>query len=457
MSSNSKIFKFRKDESLDRLANSFNVAQFVSFSPGLVAKQEYCRVLGFEPNFEFQSLPVAISELIKRSVKNSVNIRSFRPDDPRSHEFVYGITDVSQAQAVAERILGSGFYIIINETIDVNDGGVSGVLQGGVVEFSPDDTPRCVEKPGTASMSRAWGCSLLKKVYGFDVDFGYDESYRIEFSLHPRPCGWKHTHVLGWELEKTNDINLVPNNIWPNNFSRVIGDKAFGLMLAEQAGLPVPKTTVISRRVAPFSFGEETGSAEKWIRTCPTEQVPGKYTTHHGWLDPFKLITTEDPSGEVISSILSQAAVVAHYSGALIVNAEGKPVIEGTKGEGEAFMLGTAMPEILPDLVIKDVLALFINAFDKLGPVRFEWVHDGEMAWVVQLHKGATSSVDNVIVPGDAAIWCDFDISFGLAALRTRLEGMEEGMGLLIQGQVGLTSHVADVLRKSGIPARIEI
>ena len=446
---------FRKDESLDRLAENLNVAQFISYSSGEPPHQEFSRVLGFDANHRFASLTAGIEVLLDRSVAETVNIRSFRPDDPRSHEFVYGIRSVSEAEQTALRILRGGFHVIINETIDVNDGGVSGVLQGGVVEFSPDDTPRCVEKPGTASLPRSWGENMLRRIYGFPVEFDFDDSFRVEFSVHPRPCGWRHSHVIGWELEKIDGAALTPSNIWPNNFSRLIGDKAYGLMIAAEAGLPVPMTTVISRRIAPFSFGFDTGSAERWIRTCPSEQAPGKYTTHHGWLDPFALMADEDPRGANISSVLAQYAVRAQYSGALIVNATGAPIIEGTKGEGEAFMLGVALPEELPTSVIEDVIMLFKQASEKLGPVRFEWVHDGDQAWIVQLHKGGTATLDNVIFPGEAKVWREFEIAKGLPELRLMLETMAEDDGVVIVGQIGLTSHVADLLRKAKKPARL--
>jgi hypothetical protein len=445
---------FRKDESLDRLAESLNVAQFVSYSPDEVPKQEYCRILGYEPNHRFASVAEALATLLEKSADQSINIRSFRPDDPRSHEFIYGIRSTDVAEVAVLRIVRNGFHVIVNETVDVSDGGVSGVLQGGTIEFSPDDTPRCVEKIGTASLPRQWGRKILETVYGIPLDLGLDDSYRIEFSIHPRPCGWKHTHVLGWELEHTEHSEIVPSIHWPNNFSRLIGDKAFGLLVAIQAGLPVPLTTVISRRVAPFSFGLDTQSAERWIRTCPKEQVPGKYTTHHGWLDPFALLVREDPNGDQISSVLSQYAVRAEFSGALIVDAQGNPIVEGTRGEGEALMLGTAKPEPLPLNIVEDVLSLFKQTFEQLGAVRFEWVHDGDRPWIVQLHKGATSSFEKVVVPGEAAKWRQFDISLGLPALRTELESLQEGEGILIVGHVGLTSHVADVLRKNNKPAR---
>ena len=446
---------FRKDESLNEIADLLNVAQFISFLPGVDPQQAYSRIAGFAPNHIFATMAEGLEALLECSVNNSVNLRSFKPDDPRSHEFIYGLRTVGHVRKELLRIALSGFHVIVNETIDIHDGGVSGVLQSGIIEFSPDDTPRCVEKPGTVSIFRTWGFRILSIVYGFPVEVDVDDSYRLEFSVHPRPCGWRKTHFLGWELEDVHAEGIAPSLSWPNNFSRLIGDKAFGLIVASVAGLPVPMTTVISRRIAPFVFGTETRSAERWIRTCPTEQAPGRYTTHHGWLDPFLLMNSEDPNGTEISSVISQHAVNAQYSGALIVNNIGEPVIEGMKGEGEAFMLGTVQAEVLPHDITSDVVRLYSRAHDLLGPVRFEWVHDGKQAWIVQLHRGATVRFDNIIVPGEADVWHSFDILNGLPQLRELLSTIAADDGITLIGQIGLTSHVADTLRKSKHPARI--
>jgi len=447
--------EFHKDESLDRLADAINVAQFVSFSPGVPMRQRYARVLGYPPNHLFSGLRDAIEKLMRRSQETSLNVRSFTLQDPRSNEFLYGLTSTDEIQAAVQRIAGAGLYVIVNETVDVKDGGVSGVVQGDAIEFAPDDTPRCVEKPGVASLPRAWGIGILEKVYGFPIGFGVGPEFRLEFSIHPKPRGWKHTHLLGWELERVGLSSIMPNVMWPNDFSRLIGDKVFGLLLGSEIGLPVPKSTVISRRIAPFSFGEKTGSAERWIRTSPKEQVPGKFTTHRGWIDPFALLEREDPQGNQIASVISQCGVHPHYSGALIVSADGKLIIEGKSGEGEMLMKGVALPEKLPDPIRRDVLQLYDSALAQLGPVRFEWVHDGQKPWVVQLHRGATISTSSEIVPGDASKWRKFEVARGLEALRQELDSLDSNEGIILQGQVGLTSHIADVVRKAGKPARL--
>lgn len=446
---------FRKDESLDQLAKLINVAQFVSFSPRPRIRQEYSRVLGYAANHVFPDLREAIEVLLRRSPEMSLNVRSFTPEDPRSNEFVYGLKSAHEIEAATRRLTQAGLYVIVNETVDVRDGGVSGVVQGGVVEFAPDDTPRCVEKPGVASLPMEWGAGILSKVYGLTFDFSIARDCRLEFTVHPKPRGWKRTHLLGWELESIGALQIGPALQWPNHFSRMIGDKAFGLLIAAEIALPVPRTTVISRRIAPFRFGDETGSAEHWIRTCPREQAPGKFTSRHGWLDPFQLMAREDPDDTQIASILAQSAVEAAYSGALIVGSNGEPIIEGRKGEGQEFMKGRALPERLPSAIYEDITNLYHRAHAKLGPIRLEWVHDGIRPWVLQLHLGRTATADRVIVPGDAPCWHDFEVSRGLEALRTLLGKLAPGEGVVLLGQIGLTSHIADILRRAGRPARV--
>ncbi|MCH3812478.1 hypothetical protein LZB82_09005, partial [Campylobacter jejuni] len=67
-----------------------------------------------------------------------VNIRSYHPEDPRSREFVYGLETVEAALEAAERLVRERLFILVNETVDVTDGGVSGVVHGGIIEFAPD-------------------------------------------------------------------------------------------------------------------------------------------------------------------------------------------------------------------------------------------------------------------------------------------------------------------------------
>lgn len=447
----------RKDCSLDELAESGNVAQFVSFAPGHSnsPEQTFSRVWQYPPNHRFASSEEAVRVLLDNSPDVSINLRSFTPDNPRSREFIYGLKEPNKAICELHRLLSDGMFVIANETVDISDGGVSGVIEGGVVEFAPDDTPRCVEKEGAASLQIADGLAILHKTYGFKPEIPQCTGQRIEFSIHPKTRGFKRTHTLLWERESVTTFDQEPTLSWPNRFSRLVGDKVFGLLIADQFGMQVPRSLVISRRLQPFVFGKETGSLETWLRTCPSEQNPGRFTTVNKWIDPFALLANEDPGNTAISSIISQAAVPAKYSGAAITKKNGQLHIEGIAGSGDDLMLGRTRPEPLPNYVIRDLHKINLQLQERLGPVRFEWVHDGNHPWIVQLHKGATPSTTTTIVPGEPREWATFRSEFGLEALRKLLIELAPDVGIKLEGEVGLTSHLADLARKSGRPTRI--
>ena len=102
----------------------------------------------------------------------TVNIRSFRPGRDKGNPFEYGIGKVEDAARIVGSLAAEGYSTIVNETIDTNDGGVSGVTLGGVMEFTPFDTPRGVEKAGVASLPHQIGLDVLRGVYGFTPDVG---------------------------------------------------------------------------------------------------------------------------------------------------------------------------------------------------------------------------------------------------------------------------------------------
>lgn len=464
------MIDLRKDEALDRCAERINVAQFVSFVPSPNGPLEaYARILGDPPNARYESMRAAIQRLIERSPDSTVNVRSYKPHDPRSWPFVYGLANLDDVVSHVDRLIGEGLHVIVNETVDVSDGGVSGVVEGEIAEFAPDDTPRCVEKPGTASLPLNWALRTIAIVYGFrpEIDLGPD--VRLEFSVHPRPRGWRGTRTLGWELEKLESVCLKPTLHWPNRFSRLMGDKTYGLIMAELAGMRVPYTTVFGRRLDPFSFGSDTGSLDVWVRTCPREQVEGKFATKHGWTDPYQLMAQEDPveveledpdTAErardfLISSAIVQMGVRPVHSGSFNVDSTESVVIEGVSGTGDAFMVGKRPPESLPDVVLNAVKEAYTALHGVFGPVRFEWVFDGNDLWIVQLHRGQVAGAGEIIVPGDADSWRVFDISKGLEALRSEIASLVPGEGLKLKGQFGQTSHIADVVRRAGRPARL--
>src|ERR1700676_963168 len=66
----------RKDHSLDALAESGNVAQFVSFEPtGATAGQTHSRLWRYSPNHRFSSAAEALRALLANSPDGSINLR----------------------------------------------------------------------------------------------------------------------------------------------------------------------------------------------------------------------------------------------------------------------------------------------------------------------------------------------------------------------------------------------
>lgn len=464
-----------KDDVLNMLAQRGNIAQFVSFDPYLNLRHAWIR--GRAPNAKFLNGWDAVNTLIKNSPEKSVNVRSFDPTSPKSRPFHYGIKDASEVMRLVDSLGRQGLHTIVNETVDINDGGVSGVAFGDIVEFTPGDTPRGVEKPGTLRLPRRLAMRLLEAVYGFKPDLPVQTNTRVEFSVHPIRRGYKNGHTIVWEMEDFAEAPKWTGRVnWPNNFSKLVGDKTFGLLMAHLNGFYVPYTTVIARGIAPFSFGTRTFTGEYWLRTAPATQTPGKFTTQRGWTDPFALMEREDgrrldPTSmrfnePVLAAVLSQESVQAQFSGAAIINEQGYVFVEGVQGYGDGFMLGSDAPIELPAHVVEAVESTGTKLGNTFGPGRFEWVFTvgrdttaNGAVYVVQLHVGAVGTEGNVVVPGEAEYWRCFDVGQGLEALRdvlTTIGTREPGhTGIKLVGQVGVTSHFGDVLRKAAIPSRV--
>jgi hypothetical protein len=443
-----------KDETLSRLAAHANVAQFVSFGPGGDLPQRHSRLRGHPPDHRFGSAAEAVGTLLALAPAGSVNVRSFAAGTARGGPFSYGLTRRNDVLAVLRARATDGLHTIANETLAVDDGGVSGVAMGGLVEFAPGDTPRAVERPGTVALGHGQAMALLGTVYGFAPELDDRPGQRVEFSLHPLAAGVRQTHTVVWEVEPVEPTRLGKPLTWPNRFSRFLGDKAFGLLVADLLGLPVPATTVVGRRVAPFRFGRPTGGGERWLRTCPPEPVPGRFPTQRGWRDPFALLAGEDPAGTAIAAVLAQEGVPARWSGAALPDDDGGLLVEGVAGSGEDFMLARAAPAALPDRVLDDVRRLGARAA-ALGPVRFEWAHDGHDAWVVQLHLATAAASGGVICPGTPSRWRRFDPALGLERLRELVATLAPDEGVELTGDVGVTSHAGDLLRRAAVPSRL--
>lgn len=453
-----------KDQALDGIVeHGGNIAQFVSFAPD--GAQRYVRIRDISPSHRFASIEEAADEILKRGAP-FVNIRSFLEEKPDGNPFFMGrkhnLKTPAQIAQKTRELLAQGFHVILNEEIDVMDGGFSGVLLGNVAEFATRDVPRCVEKPGCAVLPRLVMLDFARRVYTRRINIPYDRGYRVEFSVHPAPVGYAREHQIIWQIEKTERGRETPEPTpyWPNRVSEDMGDKAFGLLVASIYGFWVPYTKVVGRFIPPFEFGEKTWSPEPcWRRTCPKTQQPGLFTTKHGQIDPFALMQEEDPQAMQIAAIIFQDDVEATHSGAAITDSTGNVIIEGKAGHGDDFMRGAGTPDSgLPDHVRDAVHSIWEKACTAFGPVRFEWCYDKTgSVWIVQFHVGQSKSVGNVIYPGEPKHFEVFAVSSGLEALRPlAVRAGEEGFGIILQGNVGITSHFGDLLRRNQIPSRLE-
>jgi hypothetical protein len=60
------------------------------------------------------------------------------------------------------------------------------------------------------------------------------------------------------------------------------------------------------------------------------------------------------------------------------------------------------------------------------------------------------------IVPGSPEQEVEFDVADGLSGLRELVNLLtNRNVGVKLKGRVGVTSHIADVLRRNRIPSRI--
>ncbi|SHH95621.1 hypothetical protein [Desulfosporosinus lacus] len=438
-----------------------NIAQYISIDPN--GKIKHIQISDYAKNEA--NVKQLITALIKSSRSGAVNIRSFSPYAMKGNKLVYNkmICDLEEIIQQVQQNCAEGKYSIINENIDINDGGVSGVVLGNIIEFAPKDTPKCVDKEGVCLLEKSLGYHILKTVYGFQPEFCFGDEYRVEFSIHPNREGVKQTHTIVWEYELFQNAEHEFKITWPNKFSKFIGDKTFGLIIADYLGMNVPFTTVIPREVAPFTFGRKTGLFEKWIRTCPIVKEPGKYYSGNQWIDPFTLMQSEESKGDNdinISAILSQDAVDAKYSGGAIITKETEnDVIEGVQGNGEQFMLGQDFKNDLPEMVKNELKATMntLRSYNNLlGDVSIEWVYDNKEIWIVQLNQLKNNGSGNIIVPGIPSSYEKFYVKNGLEALRDRIQIIKnKDIGIEIVGDVGVTSHFGDLLRQSNIPSRI--
>lgn len=147
--------------------NGYNVAKYCSIS----SKTGGLKVVHGVQYDEGDSKIDVIDRLIIASNNKSVNVRSFSKESVSGNRFVMGLSSVQDVLNVVDQNTKDGLDSIVNENIDIMDHGVSGVILGDIVEFSPYDTPRCVEKDGTCRLGLEMGIEILESVYGLNLLF----------------------------------------------------------------------------------------------------------------------------------------------------------------------------------------------------------------------------------------------------------------------------------------------
>src|SRR5262249_4665256 len=133
-------------------------------------------------------------------------------------------------------------------------------------------------------------------------------------------------------------------------------------------------------------------------------------------------------------------------------------LVEGIPSYGDTFMVGLAGTRALPDYVVQGVKQRYEEAKEHLGPVRMEWVYDTNgFTWIVQLHRGITTSQGSIIHKGEAVNYERYDAIKGIYQLRALIAAVRgTGKGIILVGNVGVTSHLGDLLRKAQIPSYLE-
>jgi hypothetical protein len=81
--------------------------------------------------------------------------------------------------------------------------------------------------------------------------------------------------------------------------------------------------------------------------------------------------------------------------------------------------------------------------------------HDGDTAWVLQLHLASAAAAGTTIHPGTPSRWHRFDPSLGLERLRDLIASVGVDEGIEVAGDIGVTSHAGDLLRRAAIPSRL--
>lgn len=465
-----------KDDVLQKkVKNGLNVAKFISFAPGENLSIRHCCINSYELSEEQKKLtPEQLVKLLFEEAEKLVSVRTFKIGQESGNPVFFDQNNLDIVLDIVNKHTKMGYYVIVNEGLHFINSEVSGVMFGSLIEFAPAQSPRCVEKKGaTCVLPVKLGLNILKRIYQILTLDKFNPHQRVEFSIYPYKCGVYSQNTIIWEVSEfdENDPNIpveIPKIIWPNPFSRVLGDKVFGLLVCNFMNYLVPKTIVLNKYFIPFTFGTsiKDNGIEYWCRSCPGERLPGQLPSVNKNFNVFDLMRQAEKLVEkesYIPSLIVQEGVKSIYSGSVITTRDGEIVIEGVKGRGDEFMLGNKVSEFLPSDVIKLVEATSQSIIDHSfisNEIEFEWVYDGKHLWIVQLSVGKNMVSRSIVVEGAVNEYLKFDPSKSASALTDLAEvirkAKEINAGISIIGNVGRTSHIVHLLIKEQIPSIIE-
>lgn len=367
-----------KDTKLYKLGDTHNTAQFVSFSPQI--EKRYTRILGEERLV--QDIPENyISTLIEQSEEKAVNISTFTSDFSEA-PIVQNLKSSGEVVENINRFAAEGLYTLINEKIDTNDSGILGNARGSILEFGPFNSANSLKN---CSFEIVSGLQLLEKIYGFLPNIGRPFSDKLQWSIHSVKKGLKKENTIIWETVVDPEWQTVkPEFNYPNNFSLFLGNKLYGLLIADLLGFIVPKTLVFSRNVPPFTFGVETFSKEIFMRVAANQiRFNASALNKFGWLDPFKLLQ-EDRTSD-ISSVLIQDKIIEKFSGSCR--------IENNKPKASSNVL-------IPEELKREVIRL-TSKFRKEIPnfIGFDWIFGtNHIVYLTQIYFESSPKNDMIIL-----------------------------------------------------------
>ena len=107
--------------------------------------------------------------------------------------------------------------------------------------------------------------------------------------------------------------------------------------------------------------------------------------------------------------------------------------------------------------MIRRLEILHDSVVGEIGSLRAEWVFDGDQVWLLQLQQESALSLGMIIVTGEVEREIDFHSS-GIGGLREIVDLIgTQSVGIRLVGNVGMKSHIADILRRHRIPSRIVV